>query len=184
MKINKILIGILLIIASLLIGYVLGKHNSKKIVMPSTPITIIKDSIIRSEIIKENEVIKWKIKNVEKRYDKEVFTILSNSDSANLSISQTTSDSIKISSEQLRTTNLIFAEHAKLSNQVLLLENQIRNFEKVDSIWLHTDSIRREQISEYEQVIQKQENKLNKIKKWSIFKNYIIGGLCIICLLL
>ncbi len=52
--------------------------------VPSTPITIIKDSIIRSEIIKENEVIKWKIKNVEKRYDKEVSTILSNSDSTNL----------------------------------------------------------------------------------------------------
>ena len=52
------------------------------IMIPSTP--IIKDSIIRSEIIKENEVIKWKIKNVEKRYDKEVSTILSNSDSANL----------------------------------------------------------------------------------------------------
>ena len=52
--------------------------------MPSTPITIIKDSIIRNEIIKENEVIKWKIKNVEKRYDKEVSTVLSNSDSANL----------------------------------------------------------------------------------------------------
>ena len=84
MKINKILIGILLIIASFLIGYVLGKHNSKKIVIPSTPITIIKDSIIRNEIIKENEVIKWKIKNVEKRYDKEVSAILSNSDSANL----------------------------------------------------------------------------------------------------
>lgn len=50
--------------------------------IPSTP--IIKDSIIRSEIIKENEVIKWEIKNVEKRYDKEVSTILSNSDSANL----------------------------------------------------------------------------------------------------
>lgn len=84
MKINKILIGILLIIASLLIGYVLGKHNSKKIVIPSTPVTIIKDSIIREQIIKENEVIKWKIKNVEKRYDKEVSAILSNSDSANL----------------------------------------------------------------------------------------------------
>ena len=52
--------------------------------MPSTPITIIKDSIIRNEIIKDHEVIKWQIKNVEKRYDKEVSTILSNSDSANL----------------------------------------------------------------------------------------------------
>ena len=101
-----------------------------------------------------------------------------------LSISQTISDSIKISSEQLRITNLIFTEHAKLSNQVLLLKNQVRNLEKIDSIWLHTDSIRRKQIVEYKQVIQQQENKLNKIKKWSIFKNYIIGGLCIICLLL
>lgn len=101
-----------------------------------------------------------------------------------LSISQTISDSIKISSEQLRITNLIFAEHAKLSNKVLLLKNQVRNLEKIDSIWLHTDSIRRKQIVEYKQVIQQQENKLNKIKKWSIFKNYIIGGLCIICLLL
>ena len=96
-----------------------------------------------------------------------------------LSISQTTSDSIKISSEQLKITNLIFAEHAKLSNQVLLLENQIRNLEKVDSIWLHTDSIRREQVTQYEQVIQQQENKLNKIKKWSIFKNYIFSKFCI-----
>ena len=101
-----------------------------------------------------------------------------------LSISQTISDSIKISSEQLRITNLIFTEHAKLSNQVLLLKNQVRNLEKIDSFWLHTDSIRRKQIVEYKQVIQQQENKLNKIKKWSIFKNYIIGGLCIICLLL
>ena len=84
MKINfKFCLIILpILIASFFIGYVLGKHNSKKIVVPSTP--IIKDSIIRSEIIKENEVIKWKIKNVEKRYDKEVSTILSNSDSANL----------------------------------------------------------------------------------------------------
>ena len=84
MKINfKFCLIILpILIASFFIGYVLGKHNSKKIVIPSTP--IIKDSIIRSEIIKENEVIKWKIKNVEKRYDKEVSTILSNSDSANL----------------------------------------------------------------------------------------------------
>ena len=86
MKINFKLCLIILpiLIASFFIGYVLGKHNSKKIMVPSTPITIIKDSIIRSEIIKENEVIKWKIKNVEKRYDKEVSTILSNSDSANL----------------------------------------------------------------------------------------------------
>ena len=86
MKINFKLCLIILpiLIASFSIGYVLGKHNSEKIVIPSTPVTIVKDSIIREQIVQENEVIKWKIKNVEKRHDKEVSTILSNSDSANL----------------------------------------------------------------------------------------------------
>ena len=84
MKINKYLLGALLIIASFFIGYALGKHNREVVVVPSTPVTIIKDSIIREEIIKENEVIKWKIKDVEKHYDEEVSTILSNTDSANL----------------------------------------------------------------------------------------------------
>lgn len=82
MKINfKFCLIILpILIASFILGYVLGPTK----IVPSTPITIIKDSIIRSEIVKENEVIKWKIKDAEKQYDKEVFTILSNSDSANL----------------------------------------------------------------------------------------------------
>ena len=103
-----------------------------------------------------------------------------------LSISQTTSNSIKITSEQLKTTNLIFAEHAKLSNQVLLLESQVRNLEKVDSTWLHTDSIRREQVTQYEQIIQQQEKRFEKTKRQSWFKDFIISGLSILslCLLL
>ena len=82
MKINKYLIITVVLIASFLLGYVLGCNNRE--VVPSTPITIIKDSIIREQIIKENEVIKWKVKDAEKQYDKEVSTILSNTDSANL----------------------------------------------------------------------------------------------------
>ena len=84
MKMNKYLIITIVLIASFLLGYVLGCNNRKEVVVPSTPVTIIKDSIIRDEIIKENEVIKWKIKDAEKQYDKEVSTILSNTDSANL----------------------------------------------------------------------------------------------------
>ena len=85
MKINKYLIITIVLIASLLLGYVLGcSKKPKEIVVPSTPITIVKDSIIREEIVKENEVIKWKIKDAEKQYDKEVSTILSNTVSANL----------------------------------------------------------------------------------------------------
>lgn len=82
MKIDKKYIIILtIVIASFLLGYVLG--NTKVTVIPSTPVEIVKDSIIRDTLYNENEVIKWKIKNVEKQYDKEVSTILSNTDSAN-----------------------------------------------------------------------------------------------------
>lgn len=82
MKIDKKYIIILtIIIASFLLGYVLG--NTKVTVIPSTPVEIVRDSITRDTLYNENEVIKWKIKNVEKQYDKEVSTILSNTDSAN-----------------------------------------------------------------------------------------------------
>ena len=82
MKIDKKYIIILtIVIASFLLGYVLG--NTKVTVIPSTPVEIVRDSIIRDTLYNENEVIKWKIKNVEKQYDKEVSTILSNTDSAN-----------------------------------------------------------------------------------------------------
>jgi hypothetical protein len=103
-----------------------------------------------------------------------------------LSTSQTISDSIKISSEQLRTTNLIFAEHSKLSNENVLLKSQIVNLEKIDSIWVHTDSIRREQISEYATIVEKQQKQIKKVKKWSKIKDYVISGLTIlsVCLLL
>jgi len=103
-----------------------------------------------------------------------------------LSTSQTISDSIKISSEQLRTTNLIFAEHSKLSNENVLLKSQIINLEKIDSIWVHTDSIRREQISEYATIVEKQQKQIKKVKKWSKIKDYVISGLTIlsVCLLL
>jgi len=81
---------------------------------------------------------------------------------------------------------LIFAEHAKLSSENVLLKAQIVNLEKVDSIWLHTDSVRREQIYNYEKVVQQKDKQIKKVKKWSSFKDFLIGGLSIlsICLLL
>lgn len=66
------------------------------------------------------------------------------------------------------------------------MKSQIVNLEKIDSIWVHTDSVRREQISEYATIVEKQQKQIKKVKKWSKFKDYVIGGLTIlgICLLL
>lgn len=76
-------IGIILLMLCLIgIGYYFGKGDTEVIVSP--PVEITKDSIIRETIVEENEVIKWKIKEIEKNYDQEVSIILSNNDSANL----------------------------------------------------------------------------------------------------
>ena len=81
---------------------------------------------------------------------------------------------------------MIFAEHAKLSAEISLLKTQIANLEKIDSTWVHTDSVRREQISQYATVVTQQDRKIKKMKTWSKIKNIIIGGLSIIsiCLIL
>ena len=103
-----------------------------------------------------------------------------------LSTSQTTSDSILISSEQLRTTNIIFAEHAKLFDENVLLKSQVINLEKLDSIWLHTDSIRRIEINNYEDTLKQNEKKIRRLKRRSKIFGVLSSGLVIavVCLAL
>ena len=60
-------------------------------------------------------------------------------------------DTLKITSEQLRITNLIFLEHKKFSEQVPLLENKIYNLEQINKSWENTDSIRKSQLLYYDQ---------------------------------
>ena len=57
------------------------------------------------------------------------------------SFSQTTSN-ITITSEQLKVTNLIFAEHKKFSEEIPMLKKQIYNLEMLDKSWQKTDSIK------------------------------------------
>lgn len=53
---------------------------------------------------------------------------------------------ITITSEQLRTTNLIFAEHKKFSEQLPLLEEKINNLELINDSWKKSDSIKTGQL--------------------------------------
>ena len=70
------------------------------------------------------------------------------------SFSQTTS-TITITPEQLKTTNLIFLEHKKYSEEVPLLEKKIDTLEKINKSWIHTDSIRRANELQYNSIIRK-----------------------------
>jgi hypothetical protein len=73
---------VLVFIFGLLVGVWLNKEINP--IPPPQLIEIIKDSIIRDSIFIENEVIKTKIKYIEKEHDEEISDIMSNDDSTNL----------------------------------------------------------------------------------------------------
>lgn len=150
---------ILIVIMGLIIIYLsIPKRDSN----PSTPNVqeIVRDSIIRDSIYIVNDSIVEKIKYIDKEYDEKVSTIMSSSDSINLCFSQNTS-TVTITGEQLKTTNLIFAEHQKLSETVPLLKSQITNLELINKSWEKTDSVRRVQLLYYGNII---EDKIDQLK--------------------
>ena len=74
-------------------------------------------------------------------------------------------DTLKITSEQLKTTNLIFAEHKKFSEQIPLLEQQIINLKQIDESWKRTDSIRKSQLHYYNLVIEDKNKSIEGLNK-------------------
>lgn len=88
-------------------------------------------------------------------------------------------DTLKITSEQLRITNLIFLEHKKFSEQVPLLENKIYNLEEINKSWENTDSIRKSQLLYYNQEIENKNKSIDNLNKSLNKKQNIIKyGAC------
>lgn len=105
----------------------------------------------------------------------------------NLDVYSQNTSTITITSEQLKTTNLIFAEHQKLSKTVPLLKSKITNLELINKSWEKTDSVRRVQLLYYGNIIEDKNRSiegLNKSlkKKQNIIK-YGAAGSCVLILL-
>lgn len=83
-------------------------------------------------------------------------------------------DTLKITSDQLRITNVIFLEHKKFSDQIPLLEKQISNLEEINKSWEHTDSIKTLQLNYYNQEIEDRNKKINDLTKSLNTKKHII----------
>lgn len=86
-------------------------------------------------------------------------------DTIHLSIPVNESELVTITAKQLKTANLIFLEHEKLSKEVPLLNKKISNLEKIDSIWQHTDSIRKSNELKYIKTINNNNSKIKQLKK-------------------
>lgn len=99
-------------------------------------------------------------------------------------------NTLTITSEQLKTTNLIFAEHKKLVQTVPLLEEQIANLNEINRSWERTDSIRKlqidycmKQIDERNKSIDGLTKSLSRKKKYITYSSTCCLAL-LVCLLL
>ena len=83
--------------------------------------------------------------------------------------SQTTLDSI-----QSKTLCLILNEHKKYSIENPLLKQQVESLEKLNQLYVKTDSIQKEEISLYEEKVASDDKKIQRLK--STQKKTIIGA--------
>ena len=94
---------------------------------------------------------------------------------------------ITITSDQLRTANLIFAEHKEFSRLVPLIQQENANLQIINKTWERTDSIKTYQINQQYKMIERQNENLDKLKKSIKVRNAVTGVSLItvvLCLLL
>ena len=94
---------------------------------------------------------------------------------------------ITITSDQLRTANLIFAEHKEFSQLVPLIQQENANLQIINKTWERTDSIKTSQINQQYKMIEKQNENIDKLKKSIKVRNTVTGVSLItalLCLLL
>ena len=94
---------------------------------------------------------------------------------------------ITITSDQLRTANLIFAEHKEFSRLVPLIRQENTNLQIINKTWERTDSIKTSQINQQYKMIEKQNENIDKLKKSIKVRNAVTGVSLItvvLCLLL
>ena len=94
---------------------------------------------------------------------------------------------ITITSDQLRTANLIFAEHKEYSQLVPLIQQENSNLQIINKTWERTDSIKTSQINQQYKMIERQNENIDKLKKSIKVRNTVTGVSLItalLCLLL
>ena len=98
---------------------------------------------------------------------------------------------ITITSNQLRTANLIFAEHKEFSQIIPLLKEENLNLKIINEYWYKTDSIKSLQLYQNQQIIDTKTQELKYIQKTYKDKMYMLYGITgpsviitILCLIL
>ena len=85
---------------------------------------------------------------------------------------------------QLKTANLIFAEHEMLLKKVPLLESKITNLETVNSNWSQVDSLRSNQVTMYKEALAVKDKDLKRLNKSLKTTKYVASGSIITTIIL
>ena len=122
---------------------------------------------------------------------KKLFLVLCLTLIALTSVNSQNTSTITITSDQLRITNLIFAEHYKFSQQIPLMKKQISDLKLINDSWIKTDSLNKLEILRYKMDVAEKDEAIKDFKQTLKRKNKVILGttagsciLLVICLLL
>lgn len=85
---------------------------------------------------------------------------------------------------QLKTANLIFAEHEMLLKKVPLLESKITNLETINSNWSQVDSLRSNQVTMYKETLAVKDKDLKRLNKSLKTAKYAASGSIITTIIL
>lgn len=94
---------------------------------------------------------------------------------------------ITITSDQLRTANLIFAEHKQYSQLVPLLQRENFNLRTINQTWVRTDSIKSAQLYQKNQIISEQLIDMDRMRKTIKIGGTVTGVsvlITVLCLIL
>jgi len=99
-------------------------------------------------------------------------------------LTPTEQDSIVVSTSDLKYANLIFVEHNKLLNENALLHNQIKNYIDLNKQLVQVDSLRIQQLYEYNKLSQSYVNQIDALneevkKKNRAIRYWQIGGITV-----
>lgn len=83
---------------------------------------------------------------------------------------------IAITPTQLKTTNLIFVDHSRLQNKVMLLQQQVDNSKLLLQNMQEIDSLREQQFVQYQLQINEVTEQKESLKKSLTRANWYIGG--------
>ena len=94
---------------------------------------------------------------------------------------------ITITSDQLKTANLIFAEHKEYSKLIPLLKSENSNLKYINLTWEKTDSIKNAQLYQKNKIITEQFINMDKMKQSIKIRNTVTGVsvlITVLCLIL